>query len=64
MGNMNVWPLYKRNVTLTIFGLNPLLGVVMARHFYRLTTVLITYSRLVWSGGIWVFGPPELRAGR
>ncbi|SRR5258707_672555 len=53
-----------RNVTLAIFCLDPLLRVVMARHFYPVATVLVTYSCLVWSGRIWVFGPPELRAGR
>jgi len=47
-----------RNVTLTILSLNPLLRVVMTRHFYRLTTVFVTYSCLVGGGGIWVFGPP------
>lgn len=47
-----------RNVTLTILSLNPLLRIVMTRHFYRLTTVLVTYSCFVWSGRVWVFGAP------
>jgi hypothetical protein len=49
------------NIAPTIFCLDPLLRVVMTRHLRYLATVFVTYSCLVWNGGIRVLGPSELR---
>jgi len=56
--------LERRDITLTTLCLDPLLRVVMGRHFRRLATVFVTYPCFVWSGRIRVLGPPELGPGR